>query len=391
MHGKLNTPKLSILIPTKNRYQTLMSILNLMLNKFEDDVEFIIQDNSDNNEQFTVYLDDLNDKRIKYFYTKQPISIVDNTELAINHCTGAFLCFIGDDDIVSPCIMDVIDNVINQPIDAVTYPSSYYWWKNVNFAKEDYYNNPGAFWMPTNKGEEARRYSSEQELDVLINAGALSIGCLPRLYHGLIRLKTLEKIKNKTGKFVLGASPDIALATSLAFVDAKVLYIPSPLTVYGASKNSGGGWTAENKHFGKISEQSHIPDYTKNNWSPLLPDIWSEHTIYPQTVLEVYGKFNVDCNLNYTVFYASMFVNEPQLRGILLPYITKFLLENKKRTLYFFKYLLLKSIGRFKRILFSWAKLKDFNVTTNIELEDINSILVSDYNSQRKQKWFLDD
>ncbi|HCQ2529283.1 TPA: glycosyltransferase, partial [Escherichia coli] len=91
---------LSIAIPTKNRHKTLLITLDNMLRRMDDSVEFVICDNSD--EELPSSLPLFLDKRIKYFYSSKTMSIVDNTENALSHCTGEFVCFIGDDDFVSP-------------------------------------------------------------------------------------------------------------------------------------------------------------------------------------------------------------------------------------------------------------------------------------------------
>ncbi|RJX72378.1 glycosyltransferase [Vibrio sinensis] len=369
--NEITKPKLSVIIPTKNRYSTLTQVLDVMLDAFPYEVEFVVQDNTPDNGCFSSYLLAKNDKRIKYFHQKDSISIVDNTEMAISNACGDYMCFIGDDDLVLPEIMSVIEQIDDKNVDVVIYPGAYYWWKNVKFEREDHYNQPGALWIPTNRGEK-NLYPAHTKLDSLLSNGCTSIGELPRLYHGLVRSSALKKIKKLTGNYVLGASPDMALAASLALTDANVMYQATPLTIYGASKNSGGGYTAENKHFGKIQDQEHIPEATKNNWSKYLPEIWSEHTVYPQTVIEVYERFKQPCPLNFTTFYASMYANEPHLRSITKPYIGSYLKNHKLEIIVFIQSLLIKSLGRIKRKALSRLKAKSFIVKHGVDIFQVN-------------------
>jgi hypothetical protein len=174
---------------------------------------------------------------------------------------------------------------------------------------------------------------------------------LPRVYHGIIHRSVLDKIKAKSGRFVNGASPDLALAIAVSLVIDSHVKVNTPLTFYGGSKNSGAGWTASNTHFGKISEQSHIPQWTKDHWSENLPPIWSEHTIYPQTAMEVINSFGEKKSLNYLAFYASMMVNEPHLRGYVLPFAYRFIRRHPRQIFVFLAITVKKLVGRLKRAL----------------------------------------
>ena len=155
----------------------------------------------------------------------------------------------------------------------------------------------------------------------------------------------------RSGRYVNGASPDMALAIAVAFELSSHVKVNIPLTVYGASKNSGGGWTAAQNHFGKITDQPHLPQYTKDLWSERLPPIWSEHTIYPQTAIEVMRFMGQPDTLDYGAFYASMLVNEPHLRRYVLPFTGRFLAENPQRAMHFVATVVKKFIGRLHRAI----------------------------------------
>ena len=45
---------------------------------------------------------------MKYYYTKEQISVKENSDLAILHSSGEYVCFIGDDDGVSRHILKVV-------------------------------------------------------------------------------------------------------------------------------------------------------------------------------------------------------------------------------------------------------------------------------------------
>ena len=359
---------LSIAIPTKNRHKTLLITLDNMLRRMDDSVEFVICDNSD--EELPSSLPLFLDKRIKYFYSSKTMSIVDNTENALSHCTGEFVCFIGDDDFVSPYIINYLKEILHTNIDAVSYQGGYYWWKDIDFNRKSYYEQAGAFWYPS-ATFEPRLIRADESLRALLSGGGLSVGLLPRLYHGIVRRFVLDNLKKTTGRYVHGASPDISLAVSLALLGVNTFYISTPLTIFGASKKSGGGWTAENKHYGSIREQQHIPQYTKDNWSSFLPDVWSEHTIYPQSIIEVYDSFNKECIINLDMLYASLYINEPHLRKIVTPFIIKYYKRHPNKLFFFIPALIRKKCGDIKRKFESKFKCRKFYVYHSLEVSDV--------------------
>lgn len=316
---------LSILIPTKDRYDTLFVIINSILN-FIDSVDFevVIQDNSKDNSLAIEYFKNLDDDRVKYFYSPLPVSVSNNTELAINNSNGKYLMFVGDDDLISPYVCDFVNYINNNGISALVYTPGYYWWNTVEFDKETKYKKKKALILPRKVGFSFKKLSTKTELSRMLSSGAGTYSLLPKLYHGIVLKDKIELIKLKTGTYVPGASPDISLSTSLCFILDEYYFVDYPLSVYGASSKSGGGMTAQKKHFGKIENQPFLPESTKKYWNDNLPKIWSERSIYAQSVLEVFRAFNKNPNFNYLYFYSVALAYEPYLLKYILPCILNY-------------------------------------------------------------------
>ena len=345
-------PYVSVVIPTKNRYATLIPVVKAFVAAIPDPgLQLVIQDNTPDNDEVVSFLEALGDARIVYAHVTAPLSIVENTEAALDRATGDYVTFIGDDDLVSPFIVDVARALADTNIEAVTYPSAYYWWPSVKFANPSPFHQPGAFWYPSHVGGHARRLEPAAELSRVLQSGAVSMFDLPRLYHGLVRRDVLLRLRQSTGRYVNGASPDMALAVGLGLTVRHHVILDYPLTIYGASKHSGGGWTAERKHFGRIENQTHLPRSTIDNWSSKLPRIWSEYTIYPQTVGEVLSAMSLPDTINYTAFYAAMAVNEPQFRSMLTPLLLAHLRKQPHQASRFVLTLARKIFGRARRAL----------------------------------------
>lgn len=365
-------PLLSIVIPTKNRYSTLFPVVTSILKNINSDqLEIIIQDNSDSNASACLFFESNIDQRLKYFYIPNSLSITDNTIFATENASGKYLIFIGDDDIIAPNIIEFVQLLDEKGGGCLIFNPAFYWWDSVSFTKESYYHRKTAMWVPQKISLELEKLSSKEELDFMLKNGAGGYFKLPRYYHGIVEKKILEDIKIKTGTYLSGTSPDIAFATSIALVVENYYYLDYPLSVYGASRHSGGGMTANKKHFGKIENQKFLPENILEKWDSRIPKIWSERTIYPQTVTEVLKAFKSDLSIDYIVFYAAMMAYEPYLFKYLKPVLWAHLIKEPKSFFKFFFVYIKKMAGIYYRKLLVYKKKFGYDVTLKSEIDQV--------------------
>lgn len=311
---------LSIIIPTKDRYTTLVPVIQSILSHVPGyEYEIVIQDNSTAGQIPSDLGIQLSDPRVKYFHRSEYMSIVDNTTSAIKNASGDYLCFIGDDDLVAPYVIEETLKLRDSGLDCLIHAPAYYWWNTVEFTTVDRYRHKSAFWLP--RLETYRDLYASAELKHTLNNGAVSYYRLPRFYHGIVSRRALQAIYKRTGTFVPGSSPDMAFSVALALVTSRYLHSDRPVTVFGASRGSGGGLSAERRHHGRIEDQAHLPKSTVERWDSSLPRYWSEYTIYAQTTQEVFEAFGRPSELDFTAFYASILVNEPWLWTMTWPLV----------------------------------------------------------------------
>lgn len=80
----MSQPLLSIVIPTKNRYDCLKKFVELFHSVYtSSEIQLAISDNSDDNSDFLAFLSTVDDKRILYTYTAEHISVGENSDRAI--------------------------------------------------------------------------------------------------------------------------------------------------------------------------------------------------------------------------------------------------------------------------------------------------------------------
>lgn len=366
---------LSIIIPTKNRYECLVPVVKTILkNVVSQNFELIIQDNSDDNKSVVDFFKLNNDNRLKYYYASESLSITGNTTNAIDNTIGKYITFIGDDDLVSPYISHIVELLDIKNIDCLIYNTGYYWWDSVKFANPTSFCNKNILWIPANISMDLIYLDPKTEMDKVLDNGGTHYGSLPRFYHGIVKKSVLEEIKTRTGTYLPGACPDMTFAASISQVIDSYCYINYPVSVFGASKNSGAGWGANKTHYGKIEEMTFLPSGIIDRWDPKLPKIWSGQTTNAQALYEVLKAFKVKKEINYTNFYGSMLANEPILKGYVLPLVRKSAISNfgiyfKVFNRFFKTYLKLLVMNKYLFIRFKTGKFK-YVVSEKKSVED---------------------
>ena len=114
----MENPLVSIIIPTRNRQiyasKTVHQILSL-----KQDIEIIVQDNSDNEDLYKDLKECIVQNKIKYEYEKKVLPFSENYDRATEQVTGKYLCAIGDDDGILPNITACANWMDSKGIDIV--------------------------------------------------------------------------------------------------------------------------------------------------------------------------------------------------------------------------------------------------------------------------------
>jgi len=308
----MNSPLLSIIIPTRNRYVTLISVVNALEKYFYDyNVEIVIQDNSDDNSIIQNYLENHHLRKVKYYYNSTKLSMVDNSELAISNSKGRYLIFIGDDDIVIPSVMKVIEAMEEYNMESVIYPIANYFYPDVKFHKEYGFNKSSTLSFVNNIQYEYFKLDTKIELARVEAMGGIFIADLPRLYHGIVRRDIVQKIKITYGKYVPGPCPDMTTSAALAVILNNHFKINLPISIAGNSSLSEGGKGPTNSHVVKLEDKSWLNMNDVKDWSSKLPRIFSRETIWAQSLFHVLSLSRKP-NLNYKSVYDSMIFTAPR-------------------------------------------------------------------------------
>lgn len=345
------TPLLSIVIPTKNRYIYLQNFVSSFLDFKSLEIELIIQDNSDlQSAEFLNFINNSNDSRIKYFYSSNWLSVVENCDHGIQAASGEYVCMLGDDDgLLFNVSLDVLRFSKINNFDAVNINKAEYYWPDTNHAVwKDLLAGNIFFKEYTYK---TRVIQIENELVKVLDEGAANtLRSLPRVYHGFIKKEVLDELKIISGSFFPGPSPDMANAIGLTSVVKRLVEIDVPAIISGHSKRSGGGMGAEKKHHGNIEDQTFLPKETSKLWCNKIPKFWSGATIYAESAKEALRRTNKlnQFKLNFSYLWAFCLVFETKYFKKIMPIIFRNPLQIPLVFYYVFNLILFRGLNYIK-------------------------------------------
>ncbi|KIY20669.1 glycosyltransferase family 2 protein [Mesobacillus subterraneus] len=313
---------LSVVIPTKNREKYASATVEQILNINDDRIQVVIQDNSDTRKLSNLLIKHDNNKRLKYNYTEGTISFVDNFNLAVSQADGEYLCIIGDDDGILPQIIDVVLWAKKNNVDAIKPGlNAVYFWPNseaLRGKKDDGYLSINQI---TTKAKICDPYYEVVKLLKQGGQNYLSLDMV-KLYHGIVRRGCLQQIRETTGKYFGGLSPDIYISVALSLTVNKLVEIDFPLTISGICNKSGSSDSATGRHTGKLEDAPHFRGHKEYNWSELVPKFYSVDTIWADSALAAIKDLNkldlikyfnlefltINCLLKYPQFKDTIFL-----------------------------------------------------------------------------------
>jgi len=295
-HSENNPPLLSIIIPTRNRYKYAISAIISILQIPEKNFELIIQDNSNSTNLKEYIYKNINDSRLKYHYYPTPLSFIDNFNEALEHASGKYCCIIGDDDGVNPEIFEATRWAEQNNIDAIkpTVSAHYLWPESDDIPSIDQKaKTKGNLTIYSISGKTLLPDPDKEMLKVVQRGG---IGYneteIPRLYHGIVKRECLMKVKNATGAFFGGLSPDIFIAIGVANFSKNIISIDYPLTISGVCKSSGSSQSVRGEHVGNLKDAPHFRNRGEYEWAEIVPAFYSVETIWADSMIHALNAIN---------------------------------------------------------------------------------------------------
>ena len=341
---------ISVIIPTRERSETLYHTIKTALNQNTTSCEIVISDNysNDNTEEVVRSFDD---KRIKYVNTGKRLSMSDNWEFALSHAKGEYIIYIGDDDACMPQGLDYLEQKIEE------HKAQAYMWITPTYLWpiDDY---------PAKQLFEPQAAKSDVNLNLAKMAeftfrhGGWKYYELPGVYHAAVARSVLDAIQKKTGRVFHTTQPDLFTSMSIPAYTRKAVKLALPVTIQGRSaKSNGGSSTAKDgpNHLKRYIDE--FGDYKIDD--SLVPEV----TLYGALLIDgiIKAKELADecfhgIPFNYSAMWAFLCRLKLINRAVILKNVGLISKRHKFSMLQFIYYMSLHDIARFRRFLLDALK-----------------------------------
>lgn len=228
-------PLLSIVIPTRERADTLQEALVALTSLKMANVEILVCDNAstDNTRQV---VENIPDPRIKYFRSEVRLSMPENFERGLRLASGQYVITMGDDDfLIEENLQLALSKAQRDELDLVYWFRGCFYWGS--------YPDPGlasTFSIPEGRGHYPVNAMTLLNLSYL---GVINYYYLPGIYNSLCSRTFLQKyLALLRGKYFpeYVIAVDVFSALVFSSMSPSVCYQQSPASVSGISKHSNG-------------------------------------------------------------------------------------------------------------------------------------------------------
>jgi glycosyltransferase involved in cell wall biosynthesis len=292
-------PLLSVIIPTRERAETLYFAIQTALDQTSNNFEVIVSDNFSQDHTREV-VRNFNDPRLIYFNTGHRLSMSENWEFALEKARGEYIVFIGDDDAILPDGIQRLETIIQERQNEVYMwaPSIYFWPFDGRQATIEYL-------APVQPIHEMnlRRMAS-----FVIAYGGWQYYRLPGVYHAAVSVKILNMIRKKTGRVFHATQPDVFTSMAIPVFVKTCVHTGRAVTVHGCSAKSNGAASVAKNGFAVQSK--FIREYANYQIHP---------TLYPQApvmanligdtclvAMDMFPEFYGKMKFNYEAMWAYM-------------------------------------------------------------------------------------
>jgi len=231
----------SIVLPVSNNIDTFKYTLQTCLDvHYAGSYEILVSDNSINGSTVVYdYVQQINDKRIKYYKTPRALQLAKSFEFAFLQAKGEFIFSIGADDGVLPWCLDVLKTVLEKvPEDEVIlWDRGFYAWPGFNKGQQNQFIIPKGY---QKNNINISSLSCPELLMAVINNSEYMYA-MPLLYiNSGFRRSYLKTLIEKSGRMWDGHNQDIYMGVLNICINSKITRIDYPLTIAGMSDRSIG-------------------------------------------------------------------------------------------------------------------------------------------------------
>lgn len=225
--------RFTVVIPTRERCDTLQSSLDTVLSQNRDDLVVVVSDNASTDGTRDVVAA-RRDPRIRYVNTGQRVSMASNWEFALRHVDDGenYVFYLGDDDALLPHALDDVEGIIRETgTRAVAWRKPDYHWPNWPF---EHWRNL----MVATVDNRLIRYESRRALRDVARLWLPYYRC-PALYNSFVDVRAIRQAQ-RGETFFRSLIPDAYSGYAVLRVMDWYLYSTRPFSINGGSAHSTG-------------------------------------------------------------------------------------------------------------------------------------------------------
>jgi Glycosyl transferase family 2 len=325
---KGSSPLISVVIPTRDRPDTLRSCLAALAHHKSNRIEIVVQDNFSAAEtQKVVLAAQKKDPRINYVRAPFATSQRHNFELGLAAATGEYMTIIGDDDGFCLGSLDwLVEHLSIHSADAVRWNLVHYAWPSLSTDGEGfvriYTSHYYGGW---------RNGTAEHIAQATISAKNIGSWDNILIYHGMISRKLYDRVRAKSGGvFFPYLMPDIYAHNLIAFHCEKLLQVDNPVSIYGTSGHSAGvSWSrsmenkkSESEAGQKWIKETDVDPLSKNsNWLPNIRTL-RYHDLRALELAQSYGLLPKETVIDRNAFTDAILEEIKKQPWTLSPWLT---------------------------------------------------------------------
>ncbi|MBN1221228.1 MAG: glycosyltransferase family 2 protein [Anaerolineae bacterium] len=292
--------KFTVLIPTRERCDTLIHTLKTCITQDYDNFEIIVSDNFSHDETRAV-VESFGDSRIHYVNTGKRVSMTSNWEFGLSYIKDGYVTIIGDDDGLLPNILVRLNWLIvnlGEEVEAIAWKTAAYGWPtHLNKSERNRLLIP--------MGNSLSKFNSKKMLAKVAQFKAL-YSMLPNLYNSFVHSSVIERVTKASGKFFHSVTPDAYAGVVIACATKNYYYSFQPYTVNGMSHHSNGasqlGEIRNLQAYQKYISENDIPFHPQLVQAPSVAILTAEVLLQAKEHLP--AAANLDVDIKAAILYA---------------------------------------------------------------------------------------
>ena len=229
----MNKVHFNIIIPTRDRADTLRYSLASAINQDYPHFNVLVCDNASTDDTAHVVAQ-FKDDRLRYIRAPKRLSMSENWEFALSYVSTGWVTILGDDDALLPGSLEFVNQIIQETgTKAVRSNGCNYVWPLQH-------DQASSGWLQVTRQKGYRLIKSREILSQVLS-GVKDYTELPVLYTGgFTSIDILNMAKDVVGYFYRSRTPDVYSGIVLSLLIDDYIYSYKPLAVNGSSKHSNG-------------------------------------------------------------------------------------------------------------------------------------------------------